>query len=97
VRAKGRCQACGQPHGETVRHLGDGRWWDEVQQAWRDSRGRRIPSPALAEVSVRTTRVVLAAAHLDYDPAHCGHQHRNVKALCQRFHLLYDRPEHRRR
>ena len=32
VRAGGRCQICGRPHGETVRHLGDGRWWDEAQQ-----------------------------------------------------------------
>ena len=46
---------------------------------------------------VRTTRVVLAAAHLDHDPAHCGRRHRNVRALCQRCHLLHDRPEHRRR
>ena len=42
-------------------------------------------------------KVVLAAAHLDHDPAHCGPRHRNVKALCQRCHLLHDRPEHRRR
>jgi hypothetical protein len=41
--------------------------------------------------------VVLAAAHLDHDPSHCGRRHRNVKALCQRCHLLHDRPEHRRR
>ncbi len=69
VRAKGRCQVCGRPHGETVRHLGDGRWWDEEQQTWRDGRGRKVPSPALAEdVPVRTTKVVLAAAHLDHDP-----------------------------
>ncbi|MFL5338120.1 MAG: hypothetical protein ACJ8H8_34370 [Geminicoccaceae bacterium] len=46
---------------------------------------------------VRTTKVVLAAAHLDHDPAHCGRRHRNVRALCQRCHLLHDRPEHRRR
>ena len=49
VRAKGRCQVCGRPHGETVQHLGDGRWWDEAQQIWRDGRGRKLPSPALAE------------------------------------------------
>ena len=73
VRAKGRCQVCGRPHGETVRHLGDGRWWDEAQQAWRDGRGRKVPSPALAEdAPVRTTKVVLAAAHLDHDPAIAG-------------------------
>ena len=98
VRAKGRCQVCGRPHGETVQHLGDGRWWDEAQQIWRDGSGRKLPSPALAEdVLVRTTKVVLAAAHLDHDPAHCGRRHRNVRALCQRCHMLHDRPEHRRR
>jgi hypothetical protein len=32
VRAKGRCQACGRPHGETVRHPGDGRWWDKARR-----------------------------------------------------------------
>src|SRR6478735_967552 len=70
VRARGRCQVCGRPHGETVRHLGDGRWWDEEQQVWRDGRGRKVPSPALAEdAPVRMTKVVLAAAHLDHDPA----------------------------
>ena len=28
VRAKGCCEACGRPHGQVVRHLGDGRSWD---------------------------------------------------------------------
>jgi hypothetical protein len=99
LRARqGRCQVCGRPHGAIVRHLGDGRWWDEVLQSWRDGKGRRVPSPALRkDTPVRTTKVVLAAAHLDHDPAHCGPRHRNVKALCQRCHLLHDRPEHRRR
>ena len=26
VRAKGCCETCGRPHGQVVRHLGDGRW-----------------------------------------------------------------------
>jgi hypothetical protein len=41
----------------------------------------------------RTTRVVLAAAHLDHDPSH--NRLRNLKSLCQRCHLLHDRPYHR--
>ena len=61
VRARGRCETCGRPHGETVRHLGDGRWWDEARQTWRDGRGREIPCPAPAEAQpVRATKVVLA-------------------------------------
>ena len=98
VRAKGCCEACGRPQGQVVRHLGDGRLWDEARQSWRDGSGREIPCPAAAEEQPsRTTKVVLAAAHLDHDPGHCGRRHRNVKALCQRCHLLHDRPEHRRR
>ena len=64
VRAKGHCQVCGRPHGETVQHLGDGRWWDETEQIWRDGKGRKAPSPALLEdTPVLTTKVMLAAAH----------------------------------
>ena len=98
VRAEGRCEACARPHGQTVQHLGDGRWWDETGQTWRDGSGRKISSPVLTEnPPLRSTKVVLAAAHLDHNPAHCGRRHRNIKALCQRCHLLHDRPEHRRR
>jgi hypothetical protein len=98
VRAKGRCQVCGRPHGAVVQHLGDGRWWDEQLQVWRDGKGRKAPSPVVLEdTPVLTTKVVLAAAHLDHNPGHCGRRHRNVRALCQRCHLLHDRPEHRRR
>jgi hypothetical protein len=38
---------------------------------------------------------VLAAAHLDHDPT--NNRLRNLKALCQRCHMLRDREEHRRR
>jgi hypothetical protein len=70
----------------------------EQLQTWRDGRGREVPSPAPAEdAPVKTTKVVLAAAHHDHDPAHCGRRHCNISALCQRCHLLHDRPEHRRR
>jgi hypothetical protein len=93
-RAKGRCERCGRPHGRTVHHLGDGRWWDEAAGTWRDGRGREIEPPAFAEYKrLRRTRVVLAAAHLDHDPG--NNRPRNVRALCQRCHLLHDRPHHR--
>ena len=97
VRAKGRCLVCGRPHGAVVQHLGDGRWWDGADQTWRNGRGRRIGTPVPTEDQpIRTTKVVLAAAHLDHDPSHCGRRHRNIRALCQRCHLLHDRLEHLR-
>ena len=94
-RAKGRCQRCGRPHGREIRHLGDGRWWDEDERSWRNGRGRRLARRVGDGIAVRTTRVALAAAHLDHDPT--NNRLRNLKALCQRCHMLHDQKEHRRR
>jgi hypothetical protein len=41
---------------------------------------------------LRFTRVVLAAAHLDNNPA--NNRLANLKSLCQRCHMLHDRPFH---
>ena len=100
ARAGGRCEHCGRPHGELVLHLGDGRWWDERRGMWRDGQDRPVrslprPEALPAHVPQRTTRVVLATAHLDHDPT--NNRPRNLKALCQRCHMLHDRQEHRRR
>ncbi len=96
-RAKGRCEECGRPHGREIQHLGDGRWWDEEMRKWRDGRGRILRRVALIDedIVIRTTKVVLATAHLDHDPT--NNHPKNLKALCQRCHLIHDREEHRRR
>ena len=38
------------------------------------------------------THVVPAAAHLDSDPT--NNRRNNLRALCQRCHMLHDRPHH---
>ena len=92
-RAGGRCQGCGRPDLAQLRCLPDGRWFDESAATWRDRRGRRARWPDLVEATqLRTTRVVLAAAHLDSDPT--NNRVRNLRALCQRCHMLHDRPHH---
>src|SRR4029077_1774223 len=53
-RAKGRCERCGRPHGREIRHLGDGRWWDEDERTWRNGRGR-VLRLARDDIAVRTT------------------------------------------
>ena len=45
VRASGKYQFYGRPHGATVYHLGDDRWQDEAGLTWRDGRNRKVPSP----------------------------------------------------
>jgi hypothetical protein len=92
-RAGGKCQRCGRPHLVRLRCLPDGRWFDEPAAIWRNHRGRPARWPDLVEsTQVRLTRVVLATAHLDGDPA--NNRLRNLRALCQRCHLLHDRLYH---
>ncbi|RYD20956.1 MAG: hypothetical protein EOP69_01565 [Spirochaetia bacterium] len=95
-RAKGRCEACGRPHGETVAHLGDGRWWDAEVGLWRSGKGRVVRNlpPLALDTAVKRTKVVLACAHLDHDPG--NNEMSNLKALCQRCHMLHDKLEHLR-
>lgn len=100
VRAEGRCQGCRRPHRADVKHLGDGRWWDEAANTWRNGRGHSIvlKAPALLEaegVNLKCTRVYLATAHRDHDPT--NNRKGNLRAFCQRCHLMHDRQEHQRR
>ena len=92
-RAGGKCQRCGRPHLARLRCLPDGRWFDEKAATWRDRRGRPARWPDIMEVvGFRMTRSVLAAAHLDSDPT--NNRMKNLRALCQRCHILHDRPHH---
>ena len=76
-----------------MRCLPDGRWFDATQSTWRDGKGRVARWPDLEQMTwQRTTRVVLAAAHLDHNPR--NNRLRNLRSLCQRCHLLHDRPHH---
>ena len=49
-RAGGVCEGCGRPHGETVRCLPDGRWFDAARHTWRNGReGGAHAWPAYAD------------------------------------------------
>lgn len=92
-RAEGKCQDCKRPHGLEIRCLPDGRWFDPSVQTWRSARGRQVRWPDLLEaIETRSWTVQLAAAHLDHQPSNC--RLRNLRALCQRCHLIHDRPHH---
>ena len=92
-RAGGRCQKCGRPHLSQVRCLPDGRWFDTTARTWRDRRGRPTRWPDLIDAGdFRMTLVVLAAAHLDNNPS--NNRLANLRGLCQRCHMLHDRPFH---
>lgn len=44
------------------------------------------------EEKLRIVRIVLTVAHLDHTPENCDPS--NLKAMCQRCHLRYDRHHH---
>ncbi|WP_448203844.1 hypothetical protein [Azospirillum sp. sgz302134] len=94
-RAGGRCEQCGRPHGERVRCLADGRWWDADAGTWRDRHGRPASWPDIVEAcQVKEKAVRLACCHIDHDPANNAPE--NLRALCQPCHLLHARPHHLR-
>jgi hypothetical protein len=96
-RAQSRCERCRRPHGQVIQHRGDGRWWDEADGTWRNGRGHKLKLKGVVVRSIvlRTTKVFLATAHLDHDPT--NNHPRNLRALCQRCHMIHDREEHLRR
>jgi hypothetical protein len=55
----------------------------------------RLAVPVEDDAELLTTKVVLATAHLNHDPG--DNRPRNLRAFCQRCHVLYDREEHLRR
>ena len=66
--------------------------------AQRQRKGARPPAGPRAVSRRRSdpnNQGHLAAAHLDHDPG--NNRPRNLKALCQRCHMLHDRDEHQRR
>lgn len=93
-RAGGRCERCGRPHKAVLRCLPDGRWFCERTATWRDGRNRSARWPDLIDAAqMRATKAILAAAHLNHDPR--DNRLRNLRAFCQRCHLLHDRAYHR--
>jgi hypothetical protein len=92
-RARGCCEVCSRRHKTKVLCLPDGRWFDRDENRWRDGRGNQCVPPWGSDLDqLRATRVILAAAHLDHDPANSALS--NLKSLCQRCHMIHDRPYH---
>ncbi len=91
TRAGGQCERCKRPHATMLICAANGSWRDDRTGQWRDSKGAIIPTPS-SIAGTRLTLAMLATAHLDHNPSH--NRPRNLAALCQRCHLLHDRPHH---
>lgn len=101
-RAGNKCECCLVPNYEIILR---GKWGEkEVYQmddtgAIHDAAtGRYITSAYLGDVwnghpSEKPVRVVLTIAHLDHDTS--NNEDGNLKAMCQRCHLIYDKDYHK--
>ena len=81
-RANDRCEICGVKNGEMV---------------WREECTLRFnygPLGAGRVMHKYKVKVVLTIAHLDHDRT--NNDYGNLKALCQRCHLLLDKEQHAR-
>lgn len=83
---------CGVPNHELVVRYRD----DDALETWHP---HTHGTPCLVEScnasefdGARVVRVVLTIAHLDHNPT--NNVDSNLRALCQRCHLRYDRHEH---
>jgi hypothetical protein len=80
-----------RPHKAKILCVPDGCWFDDGQ--WRNGHGSAFAAPWGQDLdAARVTRVILATAHLDHDPSNS--EPSNLKCLCQRCHMLHDRPYH---
>jgi hypothetical protein len=83
TRAGGRCENCGREHGAVVFGLAGGGWIDPATGE------ARLSGPVEL---LGLTRVVLACAHRDHDPANGDDA--NLAAWCQSCHMRHDFPHH---
>ncbi len=93
-RAGGRCEQCNK--GPDRKRLvvvrdGSGRWLDKGL-IWRGPDGDRAEDPPRRTRRYRI-HLVLTVAHLNHTPG--DDRDENLKALCQRCHLVHDRQQHR--
>lgn len=91
ARARGRCEChgeCGNLH-ETEPGTGDDTPWSDEPAAELFT---RCASLAGRDNPVTRRTVILTVAHLNHTPMDCRDE--NLRAMCQRCHLSYDRERH---
>lgn len=69
--------------------------WPAISKRIREAAGWRCqwcPAENGKPHPVTGSKVVLTVAHLDHTPENCADE--NLRALCQRCHLAYDRDHH---
>lgn len=91
--SKARCGNCRRPHGKTVAHLSDGRWWDVEVMTWRSGTGKALPDlPPLMKCQETILYTKVALVHSDHDLS--SNEATNLRTFCRRCNMLHNKPEH---
>jgi hypothetical protein len=102
-RANGCCEFCGIKNYSLGGRTKDGKW---LAARPLGEKGLHLEWPQPGELAwcgngetegqarLKIVRIVLTVAHLDHTPENCADE--NLKALCQRCHLVYDAKHHAR-
>ena len=82
--------------GETVRCLPDGRWYGDprCELTWRSGRGRPARWPDIEEATLHSAHAASSSLRRTSIITRATNRPRNLKSLCQRCHLIHDRPHH---
>lgn len=95
-RAGHQCEQCKAPNRTRIaRGGGDdaGTYMLDTGAVFDATNGEQLGITRHSDYDVaRMTDVVLTIAHLDHTPENCADE--NLKALCQRCHLAYDKDHH---
>lgn len=81
-RADDKCEVCGVPNYSII-HRENGNWILAPEGHYAD---------AMALDGIKFIKIVLTIAHLDHDTTNNAYD--NLKAMCQKCHLNYDKVHH---
>lgn len=98
ARAGNCCERCRVPNKERItRGTGDDAdtYMDSDANVYCANTGEHFGQTHMSnfECNGKWINIVLTIAHLDHQPENCADD--NLKALCQRCHLLHDQQHHR--
>jgi hypothetical protein len=97
-RAKSLCEVCGIPDKIIVKRLEGQQWrnlseYEQHEIQWQMNTHKLNYWQSLKKLKL--TRIVLTVAHWDHDEK--NNTPENLKAVCQRCHLLHDREDNKQR
>ena len=97
-RARNQCEFCGVHNHAWGYRDKDGKFHRVPKRPIIDmfKKGHRVRLPVYLTTAgngtIKIIEIVLTVAHLDHQPSNCADE--NLKALCQKCHLAYDKHHH---